>query len=403
MANRIDALVEPSLLVWARDSASLTVEEAAQRVGQTPERLRAWECGEETLTIPQLKKLASIYNRPVSVFFLPEPPAGLGFMPLRDLRRLPDASGKISKALAYEIRAAQERRGIAIDLYEELGEGFPEPDFAVSASENPENAGARIRASLGVSFSQQIRWKRADEAFRGWREAIENTGILVTVLGGAHHQVPLSEVRGFALAERPVPMIAVNGQDRGYGRVFTLMHELAHVALGESVFEDELEDVHRLPAPNRETETFCNRVAAAILMPRVTILAEQLVAGKGPRSIYADEEITSLATRFGVSREALLVRRADLERADRTFVAEKRAEYARLYSKHIGGEQVEQTGFPPHHTMVVSHLGRGFSRLVLQAYSARRVTLSTAAAYLGAQARLIPKIERAAFNGAADP
>jgi Zn-dependent peptidase ImmA (M78 family) len=400
MVARLDALVEPSLLVWARESASLSVEDAAQRAGQTPERLCAWESGEENLTIPQLKKLASIYKRPLSVFFLPEPPKG--FMPLRDLRRLPEATGKISKALAYEIRAAQERRSIAIDLYEELGDGFPEIDLTAKVTENPDEAGARLRARLGVLFVQQTRWRRAEDAFRGWREAIENTGILVTVLGGAHHQVPLSEVRGFALAERPVPMIAVNGQDRGYGRVFTLLHELAHVALGESVFEDELEDVHRLPAPNQATETFCNRVAAAILMPRETLMAEHLVAEKGPRPTYADEEIAFLATRYGVSREALLVRLADLNRADRTFVAEKRAEYARFFAQQQAAEREEPTGAPPYHTMVLSHLGRGFARLVLQAYSARRVTLSTAAAYLGAQAKLIPKIERAAFNGGAE-
>jgi Zn-dependent peptidase ImmA (M78 family) len=400
MANRLDALVEPSLLVWARESASLGIEEAAQRAGQTPERLSAWESGDETLTIPQLKKLAGIYKRPLSVFFLPEPPKG--FMPLRDLRRLPDASGRISKALSYEIRAAQERRSIAIDLYEELGDGFPEINLAAKVTENPDDVGARIRARLGVSFGQQTRWKKADEAFRGWREAIENTGVLVSVLGGAHHQVPLNEVRGFALAEQPVPMIAVNGQDRGYGRVFTLLHELAHVALGESVFEDELEDVHRLPAPNQATETFCNRVAAAILMPRENLLAEHLVTGKDTRSTYADEELALLASRYGVSREALLVRLADLQKANRAFVAEKRGEYARFYAQQRDTEQEEQSGFPPHHTMVLSHLGRGFARLVLQAYGARRVTLSTAAAYLGAQAKLIPKIERAAFNGGAE-
>lgn len=400
MASRVEALVEPSLLVWARESASLTIEDAAHRLAQSPDRLKAWEDGIETLTIPQLKKLASMYKRPLSVFFLPEPPKG--FMPLRDLRRLPDASGRMSKALAYEIRAAQERRSVAIELYEDLGEGLPEIGISAKIEEHPDTVAARIRDSLGVTFSQQLKWRKPDETFRGWRDAIENLGILVSVLGGAHHQVPLSEVRGFAISESPVPMIAVNGQDRGYGRVFTLLHELAHIALGESVLEDELEDLYRLPAPNRATETFCNRLAAAILMPRENLLTERLLTNKGADSSYADEEIDFLATRYGASREALLVRLAEIGRADSEFVAQKRAEYARFYASQKMAPKEEGSGFPPPHTMIVSHLGRGFARLVLRAYHDRRVTLSTAAGYLGAQAKLIPKIERAAFNGAAE-
>jgi Zn-dependent peptidase ImmA (M78 family)/transcriptional regulator with XRE-family HTH domain len=400
MVARIDALVEPALLVWARATASLTIEEAAERAGVEVERLQAWEAGDQALSISQLKKLAGIYKRPLSVFFLPEPPKT--FAALRDLRRLPEASGRISKALAYEIRAAQERRNVAIDLYEDLGEGYPEVGITAKVDEDPEAVARRVRTRLGVDLSKQVKWRQPDAAFRGWREAIENSGVLVSVLGGAHHQVPLSEVRGFAIAEQPVPMIAVNAQDRSFGRVFTLMHELAHVALGESVYEDELEDLSRLPAPNRATETFCNRVAAAVLMPKDALFSERLLANAGPESAYSDEDVSYLAQRYGVSREALLVRLADLRLADNAFVAEKRAEYARIRAAQKDMGKEEQNGFPPHHTMIVSHLGRGFARLVLQAYNNRRLTLSTAAAYLGAQAAMIPKIERAAFNGGAD-
>jgi Zn-dependent peptidase ImmA (M78 family) len=400
MAARIDALVEPALLVWARNTASLTVEEAAERAGVDPDRLEAWEDGSQTLSIPQLKTLAGIYRRPVSVFFLPEPPKT--FSALRDLRRLPEASGRLSTALAYEIRAAQERRNVAIDLYEELGDGFPDIGMTATADENPEAVASRIRERLGIQLAQQVKWRRPDEAFRGWRDAVENVGVLVSVLGGAHHQVPISEVRGFAISDRPVPMIAVNAQDKSYGRIFTLLHELAHVALGESVFEDEIEDLTRLPAPNRATEAFCNRVAAAVLMPKEALLSERLLAGTGPSSVYEDDTLAYLAQRYGASREAMLVRLAELGRVDRGFVTEKRAEYARIRAAQAVAPKEKLAGAPPHHVMIVSHLGRGFARLVLQAYNNRRLTLSTTAAYLGAQARMIPKIERAAFNGGVD-
>lgn len=400
MAARTPALVEPPMLVWARERASLSQDQAAQKLNLAPEKLAAIEVGEAGLSMAQLRKMAEVYKRPVSVFFLPEPP--LDFQPLRDLRRLEVMPGPMSKALAFEIRAAHERRLVAIELAETLGE--PPPDFGVAArrTDNPEVIAARVRERLGISVQQQARWNAHDAVFRGWRDALEAAGVLVSVLGGAHHQVPLSEVRGFAIAERPFPMIVVNGQDRGYGRVFTLMHELGHVLLGESVFEDDLEPGTFLPLANRATETFCNRIAAAVLMPREALLAEAAVAPKRANAVYSDAEIAALATRYGVSREALIIRLADLGRADAEFVVEKRAELAALYAAQRRREQDDQEagGFAPYQYQVLSHLGRRFARLVLQAYSAQRLTLSTASGYLGTQAKHLPKIEQAAFGGA---
>ena len=50
--------------------------------------MKGWKAGggEAHPSIPQLKKLAGVYKRPLSVFFLPEPPSD--FMALRDFRRL---------------------------------------------------------------------------------------------------------------------------------------------------------------------------------------------------------------------------------------------------------------------------------------------------------------------------
>lgn len=62
MAERIKALVEPVLLVWARKTASISFEDAAKAIGVTPERLDAWEEGREAPTINQLRKLAAKYT-----------------------------------------------------------------------------------------------------------------------------------------------------------------------------------------------------------------------------------------------------------------------------------------------------------------------------------------------------
>src|SRR5262249_25437407 len=50
---------------------------------------------------------------------------------------------------------------------------------------------------------------------------------------------------------------------------------------------------------------------------------------------------------------------------------------------------------------VLGHLGRRFTRLVLQGYNDNRLTLSATSGYLGVQAKWVPTIERATFGALA--
>ena len=93
---------------------------------------------------------------------------------------------------------------------------------------------------------------------------IEQAGILVMRQGFIrHHTRPLSvqEFRGFAIADPLAPVIFINLADAPSARLFTLIHELAHIWLGQSGISDASPDSHR-----RE-EVFCNAVAAEFLVP----------------------------------------------------------------------------------------------------------------------------------------
>jgi Zn-dependent peptidase ImmA (M78 family)/transcriptional regulator with XRE-family HTH domain len=395
MAARIKALVEPAMLVWARETASLSQEVAAHAFGVPVERIQEWERGDDSPTVNQLRRMAERYKRPLSVFYLPEPPQG--FNVLRDFRRLPGAADpRFSPQLAYEVRAAYERRLVALDVLESIGEAPVQLDLRARPRDDPEVVGTRLRERLGVTFAQQNRWSDPDKAFRGWRDAIEAAGVLVFALSGAHHQVALEEMRGFAIADQPLPVIVVNGKDRSPGRIFTLLHELAHVATGQSAIENDIEPGHALPQPDRVLERFCNHVAAAALMPRELLIAEPILTAKQrDRTAWSNEEIVALARRYGVSREALLLRLVELGRADMTFYQTMRRQYAREREE---AEEPEATGFAPYRYQVLGHLGRGFARLVLQGYHNNRLSLSAVSGYLGVQAKYVPTIERAAFG-----
>jgi len=397
MTERLKAPVEPAVLAWGRKSAALSLAEAARKIGVDEARLEAWEAGTDAPTIPQLRKLATAFKRPLAVFFLPGPPEELGFSALRDFRRLrPDQRQPFSPQLAYEIRAAQERRAVALGVFETMGTAPPVFDLTARVSDDPETVARRVRETLGITLAQQTGWRDPAKGFRAWREAIEGAGVLVFVLGGAHHQVPLEEVRGFALADSPLPVIVVNGQDRPNGRTFTLLHELGHVLLGQTAIANDPEPDARLPAAARRIEVFCNRLAAAALMPRDALLAEPLLAAKqGRPAPWSDEEIEALADRYAVSREALLLRLVEVGRADQALYQRKRAEYERQYAAEA--EAANEGGFAPYRYQVLSHLGRGFARLILQGYYQNRLSLSAVAGYFGVQAKHVPALEQAVF------
>ena len=75
MAKSAPALVKPELLTWARESAGLSLNLAADLAKIDSATLEDWESGHDLPSISELRKLGAIYKRPIAVFFLAEPPA----------------------------------------------------------------------------------------------------------------------------------------------------------------------------------------------------------------------------------------------------------------------------------------------------------------------------------------
>lgn len=65
----VRANINPGLLVWARETAGLPRDAAAKKIGVKPARLAEWEEGRLRPTVTQLRKAASVYKRPLAVFF----------------------------------------------------------------------------------------------------------------------------------------------------------------------------------------------------------------------------------------------------------------------------------------------------------------------------------------------
>jgi Zn-dependent peptidase ImmA (M78 family) len=331
-------------------------------------------------------KTAREYRRPASLFYLKTPPAG--WAPIQDFRRLEGTESGFSSRLVYVIRQARERREIALELRSDLNEPVVPFTLEATTGHDEETLGQEIRTYLGVTDAEQQQWK--GHAFSAWRTALEAKDVLVFMVP----RLPLSEMRGTAIVEQNFPLILINGRDRGGGRVFTLLHELCHLAIRQSGVSGEGGD--RKDAPNPTVERYCNAVAAAALMPKAWLLDEISTLEKsGVKISWDDDQLKMLALRFGVSREALLRRLLTLGKTTQAFYNSKRAafleEYAELADK-------KSTGGPEYHVQVLSQLGRGFTRLIFQGYHERRLTLRDVANYFNMQVKSVPEMERAAFG-----
>lgn len=393
MANSVKALINPQILNWARVKSNLTEKAAAKKIGVKEEKISSWESGEDSPTFKQLLKVSEIYKRPVSIFYLEEPPKS--FKPLQDFRKLSGLEAfSQTPELSLEIRKAYNRRQIAVELYDTLGEKVPKINKTISLDQNPETVGQEIRDFLGISIDEQLSWKNDYQAFNAWRQAIEIKGILVFQI----EKVEVDEVRGFAIGKYPLPVIAVNKKDLPKARIFSLIHELSHILLGDSsISGSDLDDYYFLPPEEKKVEVFCNHVAASTIFPQS--LVENLDSLKSfiDSNIWDDESISNFSKLLNISQTSFWRRMQTMGYIDNRKYKEK-AEFLRRKFLEAQLNNNKKIIVKPH-IKILSSLGRLYPGLVLSSYHQRKITSSALSEYLGAKLRHLPNIEGTIYGG----
>ena len=380
------ALINPEFLIWARDSAGRTIEEAAKRIKVKTEKVKSWENGEARPTVNQLRNLAWFYNRSLAFFYLPKLPQKE--KKLRDFRTLPKKdSEKLSSELIFEIRKAKHRREIALDLLKLNNEFIPAINFSLELGRDYEDKAKKIRKLLNITIKDQFSFTGSYDALNKWREALESIGILVFQA----RNIEIEEMRGFSISDKPLPVIILNISDHPNGRTFTLIHELIHILLNKGGI-CSLKEVRGTDEKER-IEIFCNHIAGSMLVPKNSLMNEQLVAQKR-NEIWEDKEIKFLANKYKVSWEVILRRLLILRKTSTYFYKMKKEEIETKYQS----KTKKTGGFVPPDVLSISRSGKLFTRLVLNSYHNNTITSSDLSEYLGVRLKHIPNIEDSIFN-----
>ncbi|MBX3353040.1 MAG: ImmA/IrrE family metallo-endopeptidase [Phycisphaeraceae bacterium] len=371
------AQITPNLIVWARTTVGWSREQLAAKISVRDQQLAQWESGEDLPSIAQLDKIADALKRPTAVFFLDAPPEDI--RKPKDFRLLSkeNSAGVFSPALLDELALFDARQRFLHDWRHDQGRTTNSLVGTATLSIDPD--------ILANSFRQSVLRNLGKRDFRSYRHALEGAGVLATITPASRRILP-AEFRGAAIADQMAPLILLNESDSQTARLFTLIHETCHLLLGLSGVSN-LQRAVRTSAPEQRVERFCDRFAASVLMPAAEFrsLAKRLT-DIDP----ASQELASLARAFGVSREAALLRLADLR-----FI--RFDDFLELRGQIPQFEKKKGKGGPGFAVMSVERLSKPLTREIFRAREAGFIALDEACEILNLRLEHFDSVEEIAF------
>lgn len=296
--------VNPRMLEWA-----------LRRSGKDPEKvekrfpIRDWLEETKQPTLKQLENFAKAMYVPFGYLFLSDPPKEE--LPIPDFRTVENREVKQPSMNLLDTIYNYQKCQSWYHEFARIEENDP-VDFigAVTTEMTHEEAAETIRTTLGFDMAERNQFTKFEDALRFLIGQAEDAGILVMINGvvqsNTRRVLNVQEFRGFALTDDLAPLIFINGKDSKSAQIFTLVHELAHLWLGESGVSDTTARPLSLSTSKKE-EVWCNQVAAELLVP-LDELQKHLRRGES-----VGEAIERLRWHFKVSGLVVLRRLLDAE------------------------------------------------------------------------------------------
>ncbi len=363
------AFISPSVLAWALKRSGLPQDAIAAKLNVDTKQIAAWASENNSYpSFDKAKGLAKLLHVPFGFFFLKRPPTAE--LPLPDFRGF-DRSYRASENLLEHLNDILIKQDWYRDHLKESGTTALIFVGSASTKSSVNDVAADIRLKLGIN--QFLR-----QSVSSWSEYLstltrhtEKARILVmrssVVANLTQRKLRVDELQGFVIADPLAPIVFVNSADYRASQIFTLAHELAHIWLGQSA----LANANELDAGGDGVETFCNHVAAEVLVPR-----EEFLNAWRHTSTSADVRVGRLARQFWVSTFVTLRRANELEQITKNdFYRIKENEQQRRRNHRASGGD--------YYRNVIARMSARFTRAVLRDVNHGKVPLRDAARLLG--------------------
>ena len=323
----------PEVLRWARERLNLTVDDVVREAKKLSskrfatireEDINAWESGARLPSLAELETLAEIYMCPAGYFFLdsvPEEELPLSF------RGLTESEKALSPVTQRCIRRFMELAQWAVRILRESGQPFEvkiRPEQVSPGTCRVDEVVTEMRKQFGWDAKRKEVSQDID-AFGWWRWAIEQRGVFCFELA-----LDPKDARGASLWLEGYPFILVNHKDMeaSTGRIFTLLHEFAHLISANDGMVCEFGSTDH----EHDAEAFANRFAARMLITPEELMERLRELGKHRYSEnWSDALLDKIRTPFFASRHVVAVMLEELGLAPKGFYKEKKQRWEEKY------------------------------------------------------------------------
>jgi Zn-dependent peptidase ImmA (M78 family)/transcriptional regulator with XRE-family HTH domain len=320
-----------------------------------------WLAEKQKPTVNQLAGLAHLFQIPFGYFFLSELP--VKEYPIPHFRTQASRPFSPSQELFDTVETLMERQQWARDILLDWRETKLNYADRYTKRAPIVNVAQEIRKILNTTEDWARTVPNWTEALRLLVEKAEAAGIFVVMNGvvdnNNQRKLDVNEFRGFVLHDDYAPFVFINNNDAVSGKIFTLIHEIAHILLGKSASFD----LRHLQPADSDVEQYCNAVAAEFLVPQARL--KEALQQKG-----INYEL--LARMFKVSQIVITRRLLDLG-------AISKSDFFAFYDNHIRREykQKEATGGNFYNT-VPYRISKRFFRIIHSALKENKLLYTDA-------------------------
>lgn len=372
VTKRLRIHVKWQVINWAIEHGEKEPEVLANNY-----HLSAWKNPKKETDYPtfnQLKNFSNDTRIPLSYLLSNQiPHEELSFVKFRTIN---NKNAYPSRSLIDTVHSMQNRQEWLKDYY--LNENIPFKFTKVSQlnlkrSLDKSTTIEEITYLLDFSSIYQKKYDD-DRAFKFLRHKIGDLGIIVMqngIVGNNTHRIlNLHEFRAFALYDSNLPLIFLNNTDSVKGKIFSLIHELVHLFIGDS------EILNVGPEEDLRKERRINQITINILLPKEKVIS------KIKSNLSPEENTQEISNYFHTSLVATAIRLKQLAVFDNS---EQLIEWAKKEQDSYLKNKVKKKkkGGGDFYNNIRSRIDHNYAQAVISEERKGNLPLNTAASMIG--------------------
>ncbi|WP_283112242.1 ImmA/IrrE family metallo-endopeptidase [Lactobacillus gallinarum] len=343
-------------------------------------KINIWLTGKKQPTIVQIRDLSKASHISFGDFFLDTPPKStlllLNYRTINNSKVINPSRDLLDVINQMELKAdwlQDYYRSEGLDKLSFVGQGRIENNLSV------EEKAKKILAYFDLVPGWNMKEKNA---FNFLKNKLGNARIAV-ILGshvGRQNQRTLNieEFRAFVLVNAYAPLIFINTRDNQNARLFSLVHELVHIWMGDTeLFNNNFSSSPQYLKPTSEQEI--NKIVEQILFPKDIFIK---IWGNISSNDTDVEHVYGVAKKFHTSPIAAAIAAKRYRLIDQKTIIQIKKETAKNTEKRRE-KQKKSKSRPPYYDLVWSNLDPNFARSVINSTESGQSSYTEAFSLLG--------------------